>query len=74
MRCLDTSDCVDEFGRLSIEYHHKPICLGGKEKPMSVQVNGKMVEIALLQSRKWNALNEFEWGEVLCVKDNGNTE
>jgi len=41
---------------------------------MSVQVNGKMVEIALLQSRKWNALNEFEWGEVLCVKDNGNTE
>src|SRR2546425_4119347 len=58
MRRLHTPDRVDHFVRLDIEHLHKPIRLASKEESVSVQVNGKMVEISLLQSGKWNGLNE----------------
>jgi len=39
-----------ELVRSRIEDFHKPICFGGKEKSVAVEVNRKMIEITLLQS------------------------
>ena len=38
---------------------------------MSVEIDGKMIEISLFQSGEWNALNELKWSGVLCLKEKG---
>jgi len=74
MRGFKTSNRVDEFVRLSVKHFYESIRLGCKEKSVPVQINGKMIEVPFLQSRKWNALKELEWNRGLCVKENGNGE
>jgi len=41
---------------------------------MPVQINGKMIEISLLQPRKWNALKELERSRMLGLKEEWNRE
>src|SRR5258708_21610527 len=74
MRGLNTSNCVNELVRLGVEHLHKPIRLSSKEKSVSVQINGKVVEISLLQTAKWNALNELQRSGLLCFKEKGHGE
>ena len=71
---LDTLDCVDYFVRLRIEHLYKSIRLTSKEESVPVPVNGKMVEIPLLQSGKWDGPNEFEGSRVLSLKEKRNGE
>src|SRR5258708_975864 len=74
MRGLNTSNCVNELVHLGVEHLHQPIRLSSKEKSVAVQVNGKVVEIPIIQSGKWDGPNEFEGSRVLSLKENRKDE
>jgi len=74
MRGFKTSNRVDKSVRSSVKHLYESIRLGSKEESVPVQINGKMIKVPFLQSRKWNALKELERGRGLCVKENGNGE
>jgi len=74
MRGFKTSNSVDEFVRLSVKHFYESIRLGSKEKSVPFQINGKMIEVPLLQSRKRNALKELERSRMLGLKGEWNRE
>ena len=74
MRGFKPSNRVDEFVRLSVKHFYESIRLGSKEKSVPVQINGKMIEVPFLQSRKRNALKELERSRMLGLKEEWNRE
>jgi len=74
MRGFKTSNRVDEFVRLSVKHFYESIRLGSKEKSVPVPINGKMIKVPFLQSRKRNALKELERSRMLGLKEEWNRE
>src|SRR5215831_4707838 len=61
MRRFDVFDRSNAAVCFSVQDFEFVVLFGSEEKPLSIQVRSKMVEIPILESGKWNRCHQFQW-------------